>query len=151
MTSLILRNPRRNGRGLSAFDEFENLVERIFNSYGQSYGEGQASMQMPVELCEKDNNLVLRAVLPGLKKENINIEVAEDNVSISGEYRSQQEENNETIYRSEFFEGRFERRIPLPQAINHKKAQAEYKDGILTLTLPKAENEADKVVKLNLN
>lgn len=152
MANLILRNrtPLRNGRNFSAFDEFESLVDRIFNGYGQAYNEGASSMQMPIELSEKDNNLMLKAVLPGLKKENINIEVSEEQVSISGEYKSECEESNENVYRSEFYAGRFERIIPLPQAINHQKAKADYKDGILTLTMPKSEKEANKVVKLNL-
>ena len=140
MANLIVRNknPLRGGRSWSAFDEFESLVDRIFNGYAQPLGEIYSSTGMPVELSEKDNNLVLKASLPGLNKENINIEVTEDTVSISGEYKSQCEENKENVYRSEFYEGRFERIIPLPQAIDHQKAKAEYKDGILTITMPKS-------------
>lgn len=153
MANLILRNrtPIRSGRGWSAFDEFETLVDRIFNSYSQSYGEdGTPALGMPVELSEKDNNLLLKAILPGLKKENINIEVSEDRITLSGEYRAQNEEKNEQVYKSEFYEGRFERIVGLPQKIDHQKAKADYKDGILTLTLPKSEKEMNKVVKLSL-
>ena len=150
MANLILRSrrPFSAGRNLSSFEDFENLVDRLFSSY---YGsENESSAQMPVELTEKDNNFILKAILPGLKKDDINIEVSEENVSISGEYCSQHEEKNELIYRSEFYSGKFERVISLPQKIDHQNAKADYQDGILTITLPKSEREMNKVVKLSI-
>jgi HSP20 family protein len=150
MTSLIVSNKKPFGsRGWNAFEDFESLVDRLFNSY-YSYSENGSSMQMPVELTEKNNNLVLKAILPGLRKEDINIEVSEDQISLSGEYRSENEERDELIYRSEFYSGKFERIIGLPQKVDHQKAKAEYKDGILTITLPKSEKEINKVVKLSI-
>lgn len=151
MASLIVRNktPLLSGRGWSSFDEFEKLVERIFNNY-HLYNDNDSSAGMPIELSEKDNNLVLKAILPGLKKENINIEVSEDKVSISGEYKSEHQENKNSVFRSEFYEGKFERILSLPQKIDHQNAKADYSDGILTLTLPKSEKEVNKIVKLSL-
>jgi len=151
MASLILRNSRpvMPTIGWSTFDEFENFVDKFFNGY-HSYNGAEMSMQMPVELTEKDDNLVLKASLPGIEKENINIEVSEDSVSISGEYKSQNEENSDLVHRSEFYTGKFERSVSLPQKIDRQKAKAEYKDGILTLTLPKSEKETAKTVKLSL-
>lgn len=151
MASLILRNrfPARNGRSWGALDEFENLVERFFNSYG-TLGENEQTARMQIELTEKENNFVLKAVLPGLNKEDINIEVSEEYVIISGEYKNQYEENNELIHRSEFYSGRFERKISMPQKINHQKVKAEYQNGILTLTIPKSEKEINKLVKISL-
>jgi len=151
MTNLIVRSgrPLRTGRTWSTLSEFENLVDRIFNNYYPG-SEEQPLVQMPVELTERDNNLIFRAMLPGLKKENINIEISEGEVAISGEYKSQFEENKDLIHRSEFFEGKFERRIALPQKIDHQKAKADYKEGILTITMPKSEKELNKVVKLSL-
>lgn len=151
MASLIVKNRSnlRNGRAWNAFDDFESLVDRIFSNY-YNCTNCDSSAQMPIELCEQGNSLVLKAILPGLKKEQINIEVSEDQVSLSGEYRSENEENNDQVYRSEFYAGRFERVIPLPQKIDHQKAKADYKDGVLTLTLPKSEKEINRVVRLSL-
>ena len=151
MANLIIRNRNhmKNSQNRAAFDEFENLVSRIFDSY-YPYNSEESIAQMPIELLEKDNNLILKAILPGLKKENINIEASEDKISISAEYNSEHEEKNTHIYRSEFFAGRIERSLQLPQKIDHQKAKADYKDGILTLTLPKSEKEINKVVKLSL-
>jgi len=151
MTSLILRNgrPLRNQKTWSGLDEFENIVDRIFNNYYPG-GDVAVSAQIPIELTERENSLVFRAMIPGLKKENINIEVSEDRLSVSGEYKSQLEENKDLVYRSEFFEGKFERSIQLPQKIDYQKAKAEYKDGILAITMPKSEKEINKVVKLSI-
>ena len=150
MTNLVLRNrnPLRVNKSWQAFNEFENLVDRFFNSY--SGYNNNLSPTMPIELVERDNNLILNAILPWLQKENINIEVSEDKVSISGKYKSQDQDSKDLIYRSEFFEGEFERTINLPQKIDHQQAKADYKDGILTLTLPKSEKETSKIVKLSL-
>lgn len=151
MNSLILRAPIaiRKSQEWTAMDEFENLVERFFSSYQPYQGE-EGLLQMPVELVERDNNLILNVMVPGMKKEDINIEVSENQVSISGVCKVEYDENKDLIHRSEFCKGNFSRVISLPQLINHQKAKAEYKDGILTLTLPISEKETHKIVKLTL-
>ncbi len=85
-----------------------------------------------------------------MEAKDLDIEVTVDRVSISGERKSEtkSEENGRT--RSEFRYGKFSRVIPLPTAIQNTNVTAEYKDGILNLTLPKAEEEKTKVVKVNL-
>ena len=85
-----------------------------------------------------------------MEAKDLDIEVTVDRVSISGERKSEtkSEENGRT--RSEFRYGKFSRVIPLPKAIQNTNVTAEYKDGILNLTLPKAEEEKTKVVKVNL-
>lgn len=151
MNSLVLRTPIsiRKSKNWTTMDEFENLVERFFSSYQPYQGE-EGFLQMPVELVERDNNLILNVMIPGMKKEDINIEVSEKQVSISGVCKVEYEENKDLIHRSEFCRGNFSRVIALPQIINHQKAKADYKDGILTLTLPISEKETNKVVKLTL-
>ena len=149
MTKLIVRNkvPSKSAKSWSEAKEFENMMNRLFSN---PFVESNSSTEMPIELTEKNNNIILKAILPGLEKENINIEVTEDRVNISGEYKAHHEENKDMIYRSEFFEGMFERMISLPQAINQQKAKADYKDGVLTITLPKSKKEMKKIVKLSL-
>lgn len=151
MNSLVLRTPIsiRKSKNWTTMDEFENLVERFFSSYQPYQGE-EGFLQMPVELVERDNNLILNVMIPGMKKEDINIEVSENQVSISGVCKVEYEENKDLIHRSEFCRGNFSRVISLPQLINHQKSKADYKDGILTLTLPISEKETNKVVKLTL-
>ena len=85
-----------------------------------------------------------------MEAKDIDLEVSADAVSICGERKSETktEENGRT--RSEFRYGQFRRIIPLPSRIQNTNVQAEYKEGILNLTLPKAEEEKNKVVKVNL-
>ena len=103
-----------------------------------------------VELTEDDDTLNLKLEVPGMEAKDLDIQVTVDRVSISGERKSEtkSEENGRT--RSEFRYGKFSRVIPLPTKIQNTNVTAEYKDGILNLTLPKAEEEKTKVVKVNL-
>ena len=102
------------------------------------------------ELTENDEALNLKLEVPGMEAKDLDIQVTVDRVSISGERKSEtkSEENGRT--RSEFRYGKFSRVIPLPTKIQNTNVTAEYKDGILNLTLPKAEEEKTKVVKVNL-
>jgi len=80
----------------------------------------------------------------------LDVQVTEDTVSIKGERKSETKTEEKGIVRSEFHYGKFERVIPLPTHIQTDKVQAEYKNGILTLTLPKSESEKQKFVKVNV-
>lgn len=145
MKSLIVRNQNMvaNPSKWSAIEEVESLVDRFFNSYQQYAGE-EGMVNMPVELIERGKNLIMKVVIPGMKKEDINIEVSEDSVNILGECKADYNEEKDLIHRSEFCIGRFSRTLSLPQKIDHKKVKAEYKDGILTLIMPKSECETQK-------
>ncbi len=111
---------------------------------------GKISKIPAAELTENDEAFNLKLEVPGMEAKDLDIEVTVDRVSISGERKSEtkSEENGRT--RSEFRYGKFSRVIPLPKPIQNTNVTAEYKDGILNLTLPKAEEERTKVVKVNL-
>ena len=101
------------------------------------------------ELTETKENIVLKLEVPGMQPADLNIEAAHKSISISGERKSDKSEA-EGQTRSEFRYGSFQRVIPLPAKIQNTQVKAEYKNGILHLTLPKAEEEKNKVVKVNL-
>jgi HSP20 family protein len=103
-----------------------------------------------VELEDAGDNLVLRAQLPGMDAKDLDIQVTHEAVAISGEHRQEEKSDRKGYFRSEFRYGKFRRVVPLPVAIQNTKVQADYKDGILTLTLPKVEAVRNQVVKLNL-
>ncbi|EKQ70682.1 molecular chaperone (small heat shock protein) [Leptolyngbyaceae cyanobacterium JSC-12] len=106
-----------------------------------------------IELKSTDDAVILRAELPGIKADDLDVQVTREAVSISGEYKSETktEDKEHQIHRSEFRYGSFQRMIPLPVAVQNDQAKAEFKDGILTLTLPKVEAEKPKVVKVSVN
>lgn len=101
------------------------------------------------EMTESEEALTLRIEVPGMASEDLEIEAMADRVAISGERKSTVESEDKT--RSEFRYGKFQRVIPLPARIQNTEVTAGYKDGILTLTLPKSEAEKNKVVKVSLN
>ena len=90
----------------------------------------------PLELEEKDNTLFVRADLPGMKKEHVKVEVAPEGVTITGERKEEKEEKKEGYFRTERLYGSFERFVPLPDGAVLDKALAEFKDGVLTVTVP---------------
>lgn len=151
MKSLVVRNSNnlKNNNNWQAIDDFEGLIDRFFNSNLPYQGE-EGMLHMPIDLIERDNNLIMRVMMPGMKKENINVDISEGQVNISGICSVDYEENKDLIHRSEFCRGNFSRSITLPQKIDHKKSKADYKDGILTLILPKSEQEKNKVVRISL-
>lgn len=151
MTKLIVRNQNSSPscKKYSAINEIESLVDRFFNSY-QRYAGEEGLVNMPVELIERKDNLIMRVMIPGMKKEDIDIEVSENQVNILGECKADYDEDKDLIHRSEFCIGRFSRSLSLPQKVDHEKIKAEYKDGILTLTLPKIEDRSKNTVKVNL-
>ena len=103
-----------------------------------------------VELKDEDNRLILRAAVPGMEAKDLDVRVTRDAVAIAGEHRQEKEESDKHYFRSEFRYGKFQRTIPLPVSVQNDKVAAEFKDGILTLTLPKVEEMQHKVVKLDL-
>ena len=107
---------------------------------------GNFSKIPAAELTETEDAVHLKLEVPGMEAKDLDIQVMADRVSIAGERKSEIKEKT----RSEFRYGKFSRVIPLPVKIQNTNVTAEYKDGILNLTLPKAEEEKNKVVKVNL-
>ncbi|BAY15795.1 heat shock protein Hsp20 [Anabaenopsis circularis NIES-21] len=102
------------------------------------------------ELHESEEAIHLKLELPGIEAKDLDVQVTEKAVYISGERKSETKTEGKGVTKSEFHYGKFQRLIPLPTRIQNTNVTADYKDGILTLTLPKAEEEKKKVVKLNL-
>jgi len=103
-----------------------------------------------IELKATETTFVLRAELPGIDAKDLDIQVTREGVSIAGEYRAETKHEDGKLFRSEFRYGSFRRVIPLPVAIQNDQVKADFTDGILTLTLPKAVSDRPKVVKVNL-
>jgi len=91
----------------------------------------------PVDVYEKNGNLVVKAELPGLTKDDVEITAMEDGITLSGEFKCEQEESEGSVYRHERRVGRFLRTIPLPAPIKVDKVKASFKDGILEIVAPK--------------
>jgi len=102
----------------------------------------------PVDVYEKDGNVVVKAELPGLKKEDIEITATEDSISLRGEFKREEEVKKEGFYRRERREGKFYRTIPMPAPIKPDQVKASFKDGILEITAPEVEEAKPKERKV---
>jgi len=133
--------------GISPFSvvkRFGEEMDRLFSDYGLNrdwippalVGEAGRTWQPQVEMFENDGELVVRAELPGVKKDDVKVELTDDGLTIHGERRSEHEENGEGYYRSEFSYGSFHRRVPLPDGANPDDATAKFHDGVLEVTMP---------------
>jgi HSP20 family protein len=105
-------------------------------------GYGTASLWYPqIEVSERGGNLVVCADLPGIRKEDVHLEVHDDYLVLEGERRQESEEDQGGVYRSERSYGRFYRTIPLPDGVNPEQVRANFKDGVLEVTVPMPSRE----------
>ncbi|WP_088243139.1 Hsp20/alpha crystallin family protein [Calothrix rhizosoleniae] len=102
------------------------------------------------EISETDDAVYLKLEISGMEAKDLDIEATEDTITISGERKSESKTEEKGFTKSEFYYGKFHRVIPLPVSIQNNNVTAEYKDGILNLTLPKAHGKRQKIVKINL-
>jgi HSP20 family protein len=137
------------------FQEIEYLqrdMNRLFERLATTNGEDNRSAFVPAaELHETEDAIHLRLEIPGMTAEDLDIQVSADAVAIAGERKTETKTEEKGTMRTEFRYGRFQRVIPLSTRIQNTNVQADYKDGILKLVLPKAEEEKNKVVKVSLN
>ncbi len=104
-----------------------------------------------LDVHEDKDNYIVKAELPGMKKEDIDVSLQDGVLSISGERKSEESTENTTLYRSERFFGRFQRTVKLPASVSADKIKAQYKDGVLTVTLPKTEEAKPKQIDVQVN
>ncbi|NLC68452.1 MAG: Hsp20/alpha crystallin family protein [Clostridiaceae bacterium] len=104
-----------------------------------------------VDVYQTDNEVIVKAEVPGIKKEDINIFVDENSIRLSGKFTKTSDFKDENVYRSERYYGNFSRTIPLPVEIKTDQTSAEYKDGILTITAMKLEPSRLKGRRIDIN
>jgi HSP20 family protein len=100
-----------------------------------------------VNIREDDKNYVLDFAIPGLEKKDMKIDINEDVLTVSSEVKKESEENKDGYKRKEFIYSSFSRSFYIPENVNREKIEAAYKDGVLTVSLPKQEEEKSKVAK----
>jgi HSP20 family protein len=136
------------------FQEIENLqqdMNRLFDRLMTRDGERIGTNFIPAaEMQETSDAIHLKLEIPGMDAKDIDVQVSAEAVSISGERKEETKTEEKGMTRTEFRYGKFQRVIPLPARVENTNVKAEYKNGILQLTLPKAEDEKNKVVKVNI-
>jgi HSP20 family protein len=104
----------------------------------------RASWTPQVETFRRGDKLVVRADLPGMKREDVNVEIEDGVLTISGERSDEREEKSDEFYRSERSYGQFCRTIPLPQGVSSDQADATFKDGVLEVAFPSPKQQERK-------
>lgn len=115
-----------------------------FRRVARRFSEQPHQRSLGVNIREEDDAYILSALVPGLKAEDLNIQILEDVVSIEGEYKAEEAE----FLLSELPSGAFRRTLRLPNEVDAEKVEAKISDGVLTLTLPKAESARPKKIKI---
>ena len=136
----------------SAFDQLTNIrdeINRLFESPHENGNSDAFNTWAPaLDVYEDHDNLLVRAELPGMKKENIDISLHDNVITVSGERKNEKKYEGSKTSREERFFGRFTRSIALPKQVDSDRVKATYTDGVLTVTLPKAEEAKPRQIKV---
>jgi HSP20 family protein len=148
----IARFQRPDQWNWSAFDQLTNIRDEINRLFESPYENGSSdvfnSWAPALDLYEDNDNLVVQAELPGMKKEDIELSLHDNAITVSGERKNEKKYEGGRTSREERFFGRFTRSITLPKQVDSGKVKASYKDGILTVTLPKAEEAKPRQIQI---
>ena len=141
----------------SPLDQLLSLREEIHRLFEPPRSEWQRTTEFfdgwtpAVDLYEDKESLIVKVELPGLKKEEIEVSVHDGTLSIFGERKAATPDSSSQPFRSERFFGRFHRTVALPKPVAVDKVKAAYKDGVLTVTLPKTEEAKPKQIEVNVS
>jgi HSP20 family protein len=134
-------------RGLRRRDD---LLDDFFREFFRA-GEESGLMEPAAEVAESNGDVTVKMQVPGVPKDRLNISVAEDHLTVRGEVKKEEEEKKKNFYRQEIRYGVFERTVALPAEVNADKAKAELKDGILRITLPKADRPKARKIDVSVS
>lgn len=125
---------------------FQDSINRLFSDQNTA-----RPWAPPVDIFETDNELVLKADLPDVKMQDIDIQIENGTLTLKGERKFEKDEKNKGFHRIERSYGSFVRYFTLPETVNTENVQAEYQNGVLVITLPKKEVAKPKTVKVQVN
>ena len=138
-------------------ERFADEMDRMFDEYGLWRGwsrTGSIADSMTwtprIDVTQRNNELVVRADLPGMSKDDVKVDVTEDAITIQGERHREHEEEKGGVYRSERSYGSFYRAIPLPDGAIADQAKATFKDGVLEITMPAPPEQVSRGRRLEI-
>jgi HSP20 family protein len=157
---------RRSEHPFGLMERFAGEMDRIFDDFGLGRSWvprfGRTWLTSPgretgwdvwtpsVEVFQRNNELVVRADLPGLTKEDVKVDVTDEAITIQGERRREHEEERGGLYRSERSYGAFQRIIPLPEGAITDQAKASFRDGVLEITMPAPPEQVTRGRRLDI-
>lgn len=147
-TRLTRRQPLSMTRGGDVFDVFRKEMNQMFGGMWTPFANEWSSTDVPqADLSETDQAFEVRMDLPGVKPEELDIQIDKNMLTVRGERLEEAEETDKKYHRLERHTGSFYRSMTLPQSVNADEVAAEYKDGVLAIHLPKTEDsKSQKIV-----
>ena len=140
--------------GFGRLSNLRNEIDQLFDAPLAEFARNNQLLSgwtPALDVFEQKDNVVVRAELPGMKKEDIEVSLHENTLSISGERKHEETHKDKEVYRAERFFGRFQRAVTLPTLVSGDQVKAQYKDGVLTITLPKAEEAKPRHIDVNVS
>jgi len=128
-----------------------DMINRVFEETWSRVGRLPTAVELfgpPVDLSETDTEIIVKAAVPGLKPEDLEVSVEDSLLTIRGETKEEKKEESARHYYREIRYGRFERSVRLPAAVDESRAEARLEHGILTIRLPKAQPSARRTIKI---
>jgi len=138
-------------RPLGEIDTFKREMDRMFDDLFQpssELSESSLSWYPSVDVKETKDEFVISAEVPGMSKDDIKINISDNTLTIKGEKKEEKKEENHNYHRVERRFGSFQRSFTLPTHIEDKKVKASYKDGVLTISMPKKEEAKPKEIPI---
>jgi HSP20 family protein len=152
MNRLINRESAPLARWRLLDDEFGRSFDNFFSPIRWIEEAAGQSISPAVDVVERENDFLVRTDLPGIKKEDINVVLEDGVLTISAESKFERDEKNgDRLVRQERHYGRYVRSLRLGTQVDDKKVKANYRDGVLELTLPKAEEAKPKKISVDVN
>jgi HSP20 family protein len=140
-----------------AFQRLTDEMDRLFEDVGfgrrwfsQPWRPDAELWSPQIDVFQRNNELVIKADLPGLTKDDIKVDLTEDAVTLKGERRTEREEERQGVYRSERSYGSFHRVVPLPDGAITEQAKATFRDGVLEITMPAPPEQVSRGRRLEI-
>lgn len=138
------------------FEGLNRIQSRINELFDETFGRGRQQTTTtvwypPVDILESKDAYLIRAELPGMKKEDFNLEVKDGALTLSGERKFEEPANGVEYHRVERAAGKFSRSFHLPQTVKHDGIKAMYRDGILEVHAPKADEAKPRQITVSVN
>jgi len=152
----VRREPERFASPLREMERtFEDFFRRPFSLLSPSFWpsmrmEGMEELSFSVDIFEEGDDIVVKAEMPGIAKEDLEVSVTDNTITISGEKKKEEKIEKKNYFRMERTYGSFTRSIPVPSEIEKDKIKARFKDGVLEIRAPKTEEAKQQAKKVNI-
>jgi HSP20 family protein len=142
------RSPQSVGTRFERLPNLQEELERLFNFPSVT---GITTWQPALDVYEEKDNYVVKVELPGVNKEDVKLSLEQGTLTITGERKAETKPETTEVHLSERFYGRFQRSLNLPETLAVDQVKAQFKDGVLTVTLPKSEAAKPRQIDIALN